>query len=162
MSEANVTGFGTCPFCQSRDVRPCRSLYETAKSYSRSSISRVAVTGGAGFYLDGANVRPTPETLMAAKFPPPAKVKFSWWLFLLAVICAAFLYFCLAEWVGISRWAALAICFAGLLAYYLTQHYILKKRLAIYRKEYEDWKSTSVCLSCEKAFISEKPADRMA
>jgi hypothetical protein len=140
-----------CPNCGSADIRSTRSIYDTAKSYARSSISRVAVTGGAGFYLDGSNVRPTPETLMAAKFPPPEKPKFSWWWLSLTVLCAAFLYFCLAEWVGISAWLALAISAAWVVGDYLIRSLILPGKLKDYRERYDRWEKTRVCLNCETA-----------
>lgn len=118
----------------------------------RSSISRVAVTGGAGFYLDGGNVRPTPETLMAAKFPPPAKPSFSWWLFSGVALTAAFLVFVLVEWVGISPVAAFAAGFVVIAADYLIQRLALQKKTAEYHKNYDIWKNTRVCLECEEAF----------
>jgi hypothetical protein len=85
----------TCPFCASDETRTVQSIYDIAKNYSRSSLSRVAVTGGAGFYLGGSNVRPTEDTIRAAKFPPPPRPRFSWWTFVSVVLTVACAYFCL-------------------------------------------------------------------
>ena len=141
-----------CPNCQSAEIRSARSVYNTAKNYSRSSISRVAVTGGAGFYLDGVNVRPTPETLLAAKFPPPEKPGFSWWLSSLTLLCAAFLFFCLTQWLGVSTWPALAICLVCVAADHFIRQFILRKKLALYREKYAEWEKTRICLDCESSF----------
>jgi hypothetical protein len=143
-----------CPNCHSADIRSSRSVYDTAKNYSRSSISRVAVTGGAGFYLDGANVRPTPETLLAAKFPPPEKPKFSWWLSSLTLLCAAFLFFCLTQLLGISTWPALAICVISLAADHFIRQFILRKKLALYHRKYAEWEKMRICLDCKSSFYS--------
>jgi hypothetical protein len=150
--EAPNADSGVCPHCGSDDVRSNRSIYDVAKNYSRSSLSRVAVTGGAGFYLDGANVRPTTETLLAAKFPPPKKPKFSWWLFAGIVVTAAFLVFVLMEWVGISRPAAVIIGLACVAIDYAIQHLVVQKQMSAYRRDYEAWKNTRVCLDCEESF----------
>jgi hypothetical protein len=141
-----------CPHCQSTDVRTSRSIFDVAKNYARSSISRVAVTGGAGFYLGGANVRPTPETLLAAKFPPPEKPKFSWWLSSLTVCCAAFLYFCLTQWVGISPWRALGFCAGCVAVDHLTRRFLLQNKLTSYREAYARWENLNICLDCERSF----------
>jgi hypothetical protein len=141
-----------CPNCHSGDTRSVQNIYDIAKNYSRSSISRVAVTGGAGFYLDGSNVRPTPETLMAAKFPPPKRPRFSWWTFISVVITAGFFYFVLVEWVGMTIWPALGITVFCIAADFALQRLILQKSMKAYREEFAAWQKQRVCLSCETAY----------
>jgi hypothetical protein len=80
----------TCPYCASEETRTVQNIYDIAKNYSRSSLSRVAITGGAGFYLGGSNVRPNEDTIRAAKFPPPTRPRFSWWTFISVVLTVAF------------------------------------------------------------------------
>ena len=140
-----------CPDCGSTGIRTSLSLYNTAKNYARSSLSRVAMTGGAGFYLDGVNVRATPETLIAAKFAPPEKPRFSWWLSLLTLVCAAFVYFCLTEFAGLSIWLALVISLGSFAADHLIRQLILRKKMAHYREEYARWEKIRVCMDCGNA-----------
>lgn len=152
------TASDACPYCHSSDTRSLKSIYDIANNYKRSSISRVAVTGGAGFYLDGSNVRPTPETLMAAKFPPPGKPKFSWWLFLSVALTAAFLVFVLVEWVGISRGYAFGAGISLLAGTYAVQRIVLQKKAGDFQKSYDEWKQIRVCLDCEKTFEPGEPS----
>ncbi|HEV7646344.1 MAG TPA: hypothetical protein VGO50_20585 [Pyrinomonadaceae bacterium] len=137
-----------CPDCGSTEIRTSLSLYNTAKNYARSSLSRVAMTGGAGFYLDGVNVRATPETLMAAKFAPPEKPQFSWWLSLLTLVCAAFLYFCLTEFARLSIWLALVISLGCIAGDHFIRQLILRKKMTRYRDEYAEWEKIRVCMDC--------------
>jgi hypothetical protein len=109
------------------------------------------MTGGAGFYLDGVNVRATPETLMAAKFAPPEKPQFSWWLSLLMVVCAAFVYFCLTEFAGLSAWLALIISLGCLAADHLIRQLVLQRKMKLYREEYARWEKVRVCMDCGNA-----------
>lgn len=141
-----------CPECRSDDTRSLTNIYDMAKNYSRSSLSRVAITGGAGFYLDGANVRPTPETLLAAKFPPPRHPRVSWWTLIVVVITAWFFYFCLVTWVGTPLWLAILLALGIIFADIAIQYFVHQQRMAAYKKDYAEWSKQRVCMDCERSF----------
>jgi hypothetical protein len=113
----------------------------------------VAITGGAGFYLGGENVRLTPESQLAAKTNPPPKPHVSWGTISLSVMFffTAGFFLTLAE-----RASALVAVLIGVIGFpvgYAIQHWAYQRDKTAYETEMKTWKDRWICRECGEPFL---------